>query len=170
MTTEIHPMDISSLDRIRVASPCPVSWYNMAGDERVRHCSHCNQHVFNLSDMSRDEAEALIRANHGGLCVRYYQRADGTVMTSDCPEARRRKHRLVAAMALGLSTFLLGLFAWWQLLPGASKDAEEGSRLRDRQPFRAIFEWLAPEPPPVLMGAICPPPQVPEPPNLPDPN
>src|SRR3954465_2271982 len=48
------------LDDIRVAAPCSASWDQMVGDARVRACAECNKNVYNLSDMTRDEAEAVI--------------------------------------------------------------------------------------------------------------
>ncbi len=147
----------SVLDGLRVASPCPVSWASMAGDERVRFCAQCRQHVFNLSGMHREEAEQLIVSQQGRLCVRYYQRADGTVMTSDCPVGLRRKLRRLAAGALGLFlTLLLALTAWaWPT--AEDRPGRLGGRLRDTEPFRTILEWLDPSPPP-LMGKVCLPP------------
>ena len=48
--------------------------------------------------MTREAAEALVRAKEGDLCVRYYRRADGTVLTADCSVGVRRKRvRWVAA-------------------------------------------------------------------------
>jgi len=32
-----------------------------------------------------DDAEALIKAKNGDMCARLYRRADGTVLTEDCP-------------------------------------------------------------------------------------
>jgi hypothetical protein len=92
------------LDNIRVAAPCTASWDRMLGDDRVRHCHDCNKHVFNLSGMTRDEAEALLVDKTGELCVRYYQRSDGTILTADCSVgiSKRRKRRLVAAGATAL--------------------------------------------------------------------
>ena len=84
-----------ALHRIAIASPCTASWDQMKGDERVRHCDDCNKNVFNLSAMPEAEAAALLADNHSGkLCVRFYRRQDGTVMTSDCsasPRAQVRK-------------------------------------------------------------------------------
>jgi hypothetical protein len=59
------------LDNIRIASPCAADWNAMTGDERVRHCGACKKDVFNLSALTRDEAELLIREKHGDLCGRY---------------------------------------------------------------------------------------------------
>jgi len=87
------------LDSIRVAAPCKESWDDMVGDDRVRHCAGCDKDVFNLSALTRDEAEALIRERVGNLCGRYYQRADGTIITSDCTVgiSQRRRRRVMAA-------------------------------------------------------------------------
>ncbi|HSN26584.1 MAG TPA: hypothetical protein VLT45_09865, partial [Kofleriaceae bacterium] len=55
------------LPNIRVASPCPADWNAMVGDSRVRACATCNKNVFDLSAMTRADAEALIRATNGDL-------------------------------------------------------------------------------------------------------
>jgi hypothetical protein len=72
------------LDNIRVGTPCRVSWDSMPGDERKRACSKCEKNVYNISELTRAEAEALIIRHEGKLCVRYYQRPDGTILLSDC--------------------------------------------------------------------------------------
>lgn len=92
------------LPNIRVAAPCTADWNAMSGDERMRACGQCNKNVYNLSNMTRDEAEALIIAKEGKLCVRYYQRTDGTIILKDCEVAisSRRKRRLIAAGAAAL--------------------------------------------------------------------
>ena len=57
----------------------------MYGDDRKRFCGDCKLNVYNLSGMSREEAEALIMNAEGRLCVRFYKRRDGSVITGDCP-------------------------------------------------------------------------------------
>ena len=82
------------LDNIRVAAPCKESWADMQGDARVRHCLRCDQNVYNLSDMTRDEAESLIRAKEGKLCVRFFRRKqDGTILVKDCKVGVQRRRR-----------------------------------------------------------------------------
>jgi hypothetical protein len=94
--------DTPLLANLRVASPCPARWSDMVGDERTRFCGGCRKNVHNLSALGAAEAEALLKANAGDLCVRYYQRADGTVMTQDCPDGvRRKKNRKLAVIAAG---------------------------------------------------------------------
>lgn len=99
--------NVIALHRLRIASPCTASWDRMTGDDRVRHCGGCNKNVFNLSAMPEAEAAALLAQQPAnGLCVRFYRRADGTVMTSDCgaPSAARRPLPVLAtAAALAMS-------------------------------------------------------------------
>ncbi len=92
------------LPNIKVATPCTADWTAMTGDERIRACASCNKNVYNLSSMTRDEAEALIMAKEGRLCVRYYQRNDGTILLKDCAVGikQKRKRRVLAAGVLAL--------------------------------------------------------------------
>jgi hypothetical protein len=89
------------LDNIRVATPCHADWAQMTGDARARLCSQCDKHVYNISSLTRDEAEALIIEKAGQLCVRYYQRSDGTILLADCEvgKQQKRKRRLFAITA-----------------------------------------------------------------------
>ena len=90
------------LDNLRVAAPCNAAWSEMTGDERTRHCGQCQNNVYNLSGMTREEAEALLIERNGDLCVRYYQRADGTILLADCAvgvRKRTRRRRTTAAAA-----------------------------------------------------------------------
>ena len=77
--------DINLLNDIQIATPCPAKWEDMTGDDRTRFCGQCNLHVYNIVSMTGPEAETLIRQTEGRLCVRLHRRADGTVLTRDCP-------------------------------------------------------------------------------------
>ena len=95
----------TSLDRIKIATPCPITWEQMAGNERVRFCQHCQLNVYNISALSKPEAEALVFNAAGRVCARLYRRSDGTVMTQDCPvglRAVRMKVSRAAAAVLAL--------------------------------------------------------------------
>lgn len=90
------------LDHLRVASPCTADWNQMTGDDRTRHCGQCQKDVYNVSGMTRDEAEALLIERSGELCVRYYLRHDGTVLLADCSvgvKHRTRRRRIAAGAA-----------------------------------------------------------------------
>src|SRR4051794_19199349 len=106
--------DLDLLHRIRIASPCKASWEEMRGDERIRFCQHCRLNVYNLSEMEPEEAEALVREREGRLCVRYYARLDGTMLTRDCPvgfqEARRLLLTRIATIAAAFASLAFGRF------------------------------------------------------------
>jgi hypothetical protein len=151
-----------ALDDLQVASPCPVSWDAMPGDSRVRFCPQCSRNVYNLSGMSRPEAEALVLQREGRLCVRFYRREDGKVATQDCPvglQAFQRRLRRTAGVIAAVFLALIGLLL---TLTSASGDrGRRGQRLRDVEPFRTLLGWLAPDfpgpPDDAVMGGICPP-------------
>jgi hypothetical protein len=97
------------LDHLRVASPCPTSWNQMAGDDRVRFCDLCNLHVYNIARLSRKEAEALISNTEGRICARLYRRSDGTILTKDCPVGLRAIRRSIARVAGAVFATIMSL-------------------------------------------------------------
>jgi hypothetical protein len=82
----------------------------MIGSERMRFCGQCSLNVYNLSSMTRSEAESLIARNEGRLCVRFYRRRDGSIITKDCPVGLRAIRRRVSYVAKAISSMVLGLF------------------------------------------------------------
>jgi len=84
----------------------------MLGDERVRFCGQCSLNVYNLSSMTRADAEALIARTEGRLCVKFYRRFDGSIITKDCPIGLRAIKRRVSyawqALVSVTLTFLAG--------------------------------------------------------------
>lgn len=126
------------LDRMRVASPCPIGWESMKGDDRVRFCEQCQLHVYNISEMTRPEAEALVVRTEGRICARLYRRADGTVLTKDCPVGLRAiRRRISRAAGAALSALLsLSAGALGQTLTRTSKlDAGDGQATMTRTFF-----------------------------------
>ena len=115
----IRHVALPLLEDVQVASPCTESWADMQGDADTRFCTKCEKHVHNLSMMSREEAEAVIAASAGkDLCVRLYRRADGTVLTQDCPVGVRRHRfwrRTTGVAAAGLLLAALGAIAYANL-------------------------------------------------------
>ncbi len=103
------------LDSVRIASPCQEPWDNMVGDERTRFCGRCEKHVHNLSEMTRNEAELFLQSATDSVCVRIYQRADGTVMSTDCPVGMKKKRvrRLFLATVGGSLVAAAGAVAFW---------------------------------------------------------
>lgn len=101
----------SRLDNIRVAAPCNADWDSMSGNERVRLCAQCNLNVYNLSEMSRVEADRLINQAEGRLCVRFYRRRDGSIITQNCPVGLRAIKRRLSRVATAAASFVLSLIA-----------------------------------------------------------
>ncbi len=142
-TAKERELRASGLD-IRVALPCSYDWDAMGGDDKSRFCPGCAKHVYNLSAMTVDEATRLVEEKQGDLCVGFYRRRDGTVMTTDCPRALRSRdrRRTVTVVLAGMS-----------LVAGAVGALERASRLRPRAPecarrveTRFLIKW--PDPPP----------------------
>ena len=96
--------------RVRVATPCKARWDEMGGDERVRFCGECRKNVYNLSVMTRDEAEALVMDAESEPCVTFFQRSDGTVLTDDCPVGVASFRRKVARGVAAAGVLTLGTF------------------------------------------------------------
>ena len=99
------PTDLPELGVVKTATPCSVSWDSMQGDEVKRFCGKCQKHVWNFAELTTDEARALLIETQGRLCGRIFTRADGTVLTKDCPTALAQKRRksiagITAAAAL----------------------------------------------------------------------
>ena len=104
----------NALDRVRIAAPCEADWDEMRGDERVRFCHRCSLNVYNLSEMTSREAERLVmRAEGARLCVRFYCRKDGTMLTRSCPVGlraiKRRASRIASATFAAIVSFLAGV-------------------------------------------------------------
>jgi len=118
----------SPLKDLRIASPCSADWEQMYGDERKRFCGDCKLNVYNLSGMTRQEAESLIMNAEGRLCVRFYKRRDGSVITGDCPvgwERIKQRTRVIATAAFSLvmailsGVFVVSLFSKQRAAMGA---------------------------------------------------
>jgi len=101
------------LSNIKIASPCAADWNEMMGNERRRFCAECKLNVYNLSGMSQREAENLLLNSEGRLCVRFYKRADGTILTKDCPVGwqaiRQRVSKTATAFASLVFAALSGI-------------------------------------------------------------
>ena len=121
-----------SLDVITVKNPCTASWHEMSGNDRVRFCSHCWKHVYNISEMTRDEAETLITHSEGRLCVRLYRRADGTIVSRQCGRAWRAARRGITVFFGLASALALMLFP------------ERVMKLCNVEPLKTLIEWIDP--------------------------
>jgi len=83
----------------------------MIGTDRVRFCGQCSLNVYNLSAMTRDEAESLIAANEGRLCIRFYRRGDGSIITQDCPVGLRAVRQRISCVTKAVASAALTILA-----------------------------------------------------------
>jgi hypothetical protein len=100
-----------SLNDVKVAAPCTVAWDEMIGDDQVRFCGQCKLNVYNLSGMSRDEAESLIARTEGRLCIRFYRRTDGRILTRNCPVGLRAIKARISRVTRATVSAALSFFA-----------------------------------------------------------
>src|SRR2546426_8112538 len=114
----------SPLERVRIAAPCRADWDQMFGTDRVRFCSQCNLNVYNLSSMRKAEAESFIARNEGRLCVRFYRRSDGSILTNNCPVGLRAIRRRISYFGKAVASAVLSFFAGLGVYEGLSIAAE----------------------------------------------
>ena len=83
----------------------------MEGDEARRFCGKCEKYVYDFAALTAVEARNLLIASEGRVCARIFTRADGTVLTRDCPVGiSRRRAKKIAGVAAA-ATALLGTAA-----------------------------------------------------------
>jgi len=126
--------DANRLANLMIAAPCNVGWDNMTGTDKMRHCNECKLNVYNISEMTSVEAETLLRSdamNSGRACVSFYRRADGTILTKDCPEGlakiRATAQKAIRAVAAAFTV----LFA---SLPAFGTNAAKKSTTMNKEP------------------------------------
>lgn len=110
--------ELELLGSVEIASPCPMNWNDLQGDDKKRHCSQCNLHVYKVSAMTTAEAVALFqKVRSERVCAQLFHRMDGTVMTKDCPSAwavglRKAVRRIgrPTGIVAGALVFVLAVF------------------------------------------------------------
>jgi hypothetical protein len=135
---------IPLLSDVKVAAPCFASWQDMEAvdGDRVHFCAGCKKNVYNLSAMSQTQAEGLLRKHEGHLCVRYYKRTDGTILTQNCPvgQAALRMQMIARSKRVALATAaLIAITALGEMQPGYRRTAVTGQYYSPP----TIFEELA---------------------------
>src|SRR5262245_53049487 len=73
------------LDQLKVVSPCSTDWDRMSGDEKKRFCSECDKYVYDFSQMTRRQVEAIVSIHRGRMCARITLRPDGSLVTLEAP-------------------------------------------------------------------------------------
>lgn len=130
----------------------------MKGDDQVRFCSLCNLNVYNISAMAEEEAMALIRDREGRLCVRLYQRKDGTVITNNCPTGLAAMRRRLSYAVCLVLVFMFGGFsmAMGNLRAQSSPQESLVDRARSWPVIGPIVDKLAPQPTEIVGKLVAP--------------
>ena len=151
----------NALDHVKVAAPCNVDWDGMIGNDRSRFCGQCSLNVYNLSDMSKREAEQLIASSEGRLCVRFYRRSDGSILTRNCPVGlraiKRRMSSLVRAVTSLVLSFVTGLSIYEVLARISAVELPQRHTMGDMA-IPLVHPPTPPSPlppPPMTMGEIA---------------
>lgn len=146
--------------QLQIASPCREKWESMTGDDRVRHCAKCQMNVFNIASMSEPEVRAMLEATTGRVCGRIFRRADGTVLTKDCPVGVSMLRRRLAMVVAASIALVLGVFGWRARSPRCATEPASRSfagavrarvetweaSLRTTRTFGPLIEWIDPAP------------------------
>jgi hypothetical protein len=135
-----------TLQTLMIAAPCEVEWDDMAGDDKVRRCNECKLNVINIKALTSKEIEKVLQsdqAKNGRLCVQLYRRADGTLLTADCPRGlqkiRAASARLWRTVAAAVALFVGGN-------PGLAQTNDNTASPKDKatQPMQRTAGMVAP--------------------------
>jgi hypothetical protein len=158
------------LKNIDVASPCSASWDDMVGDDRVRLCGSCEKNVYNFSEMSKDEVAKLLLESNYSICGQFYRRADGTILTDDCPLGlrlirqayRKTCKRIAAAVVFIVSIFANSSQAQAQkTVPGKTGESKKTTPANTNK-SKKVTPWTPPkdlqiiDEKPMIRGMIAP--------------
>ncbi len=114
----------------------------MQGNEQVRHCSDCSLRVYNLSAMTKAEADFLFANSSGKLCVRLFRRSDGTVILDNCPVGLRRlRDKMISSLRVVAATIAAAISC---VAAFADEKAEESKPAKDPRPG-IRFTWTLSE-------------------------
>jgi hypothetical protein len=88
-----------------IGEPCTKAWDELRGDGTTRSCDDCSKEVHDVSQLTRAHANELL-ADKQDVCLRYTQRADGTLVLADGLVRGRgmKARRLALAAALVAGT------------------------------------------------------------------
>lgn len=120
------------INNLRIASPCPMLWGDMqrTPEEAVRFCGDCRKNVYDVSKMSTKETALLLQkaeVSGASTCMQLYRRADGTIITDDCPVGLRRIRDAWRRVRSAAATLILFFCA--QSVFAQGKDSSAQSKL-----------------------------------------
>jgi len=130
--------------KLKVASPCTEDWDKMSGTDAIRHCSECDKNVYHLSYMTNEQVEQLLSRAGDAPCVRFYERADGTVLLGDCPVGQTSKQRRRMFVGAGVGAAMLSAVGL-ALAPGGGASATAPQEQHKEPPCEVFQGGIGPE-------------------------
>src|ERR1700733_2460408 len=109
--------EASISDKVCIAAPCQFGWENMIGNDATRFCGGCNLQVYNTSVISSAEVQNILNMDADQVCLRIYRKADGTIITDECPRWLRplrsgwRHIAKIAVAVVAIATSTQGVLA-----------------------------------------------------------
>lgn len=124
--------------RLPLRYACDLSWKQLTGTERARHCAACDRTVHNLSSMTDAEAMAtLLVLGDSGICVRFEQDASGDILHRKDP-LPAPPPRPTAAVPSGLLAAAISVAACGPAAPAATQTgASPGDAVHVTAPMNA---------------------------------
>ncbi|MBL8803026.1 MAG: hypothetical protein JNN27_13570 [Planctomycetes bacterium] len=83
MSTHSDPQPV-----LRIQTPCPKRWDDLAGSGARRFCGQCSLHVHDAAQLTRAEATALVADASERVCMRVTYAPDGRALFRDEPNAK----------------------------------------------------------------------------------
>ena len=127
-----------------------MSWDDMEGSEKVRHCSKCRFNVYNFNEMTQSEIDELLSTGDR-VCGRLFVRPDGTYMTKSCRKKSKRR-KVLAAVAVIITVPLSIL-----MIKGESlQDSVVVNKMRSVPVIGKVVNYYVPLKPQIMVGMVCP--------------
>lgn len=124
-------------ENIQIAKPCKAKWDQMSGDEKVRACNLCKMNVYNVAMMTKEEAEQLFAANDSTgtrTCIRLWRRADGTIITRNCPKALQAIKVRIWSIWASIAAVIGGMYIMGMI--NQDRNCIMGERMVEKNPVQ----------------------------------
>jgi hypothetical protein len=143
------------INNLKIASPCPMMWSDMqrTPEEAIRFYGDYRKNVYDVSKMSARETALIVQKaeiSGASTCMQLYQRADGTIITDDCPVGLRRIRDGFRKLRSAAATFVVFLCA--QSVFAQGKDSSAQSKTIETRGRVAVPIGGKIAPPPTLLG------------------
>lgn len=68
---------------------CSKEWDDLKGDNEVRFCDSCENNVYNLTELTEEEAVKFIESHEGKVCTYAHYDRSGVIVNGECSDERQ---------------------------------------------------------------------------------